>query len=552
MLLFSLEKALKLTEGIGTESCADYRRRLLGHHPSICTNLAHHYCRLAKAKSHVEANLMLLRTDDYLKLGSGSDSLYLSCPDDELRDFAKWHSHNLEKLIIRKVRRGSSKTVIQLAIDYLEHRGLTFPLDNPFEASQEEIAGAIARVKCDLWWRQKLRKLQDIKMETVQIEMGQVNKVAGIYASHNCVKRKFAQAARNKDVLAQYVAENDLGQSFTLLDIAERGVSNPVNRRNELMTRIAGFEAIGKARGHKGVFVTLTAPSKYHSFLSKPCVSNPKYQSLTPADAQSYFNGQWRKVRAKLKRDNIAPYGFRVVEPHHDGCPHWHMLLFIEPEKKQALIDTLTHYALQIDGSEAGAETHRIKVEYIDQKKGTAAGYIAKYISKSIDGAKLDADLYGQDAVKSAGRIRAWASAWKIRQFQQIGGPPVTVWRELRRLTAGDKKETALEGLSDDHLRQIADAADTGDWQAFTELFGGPIIARKDQPIRPFEIVKDKPSRYEEAAKQLIGLIYRTSEFIQTRFRTWEIKRKESFNTSATALFSSSGGANAPPLEFCQ
>ncbi|MBL1887440.1 replication endonuclease, partial [Klebsiella pneumoniae] len=108
-------------------------------------------------------------------------------------------------------------------------------------------------------------------------------------------------------------------------------VANPAIRRCELMTRIRGFENICNELGYVGEFYTLTAPSKYHA-TTKAGYRNSKWNGASPSDTQSYLTGLWARIRAKLHREEIRIFGIRVAEPHHDGTPHWHMLMFMLPE----------------------------------------------------------------------------------------------------------------------------------------------------------------------------------------------------------------------------
>lgn len=504
-----INEALTLTSEYGTHECHLFRERIFSAHEFLSLSLARHYVRIAKKKSYVEANVELRRLHKVLTLGSSFQGLFIDSPDEDVKLFAEQKTLTLIKSFSGFSKRYGPKRALKNVIEKLNECDLEFPLADPDNASEEEIAGAIARCFDPSWWRRKIRSHQDLILEHVQIMLGLVNKQKGIYASNHCVQRKLAQWKRNDNLLASLEAENDLGQVFNMLDLAKRGMANLTNRRNELMTRLAGFEAIAKDQNDEGVFYTLTAPSKYHSYIAKTGRPNSKYQGASPAETQDYMNLVWQRIRAKLKRLNIQPYGFRVVEPHHDGTPHWHLLLFVPPEQVSTLSDVIKHYSLEEDGTESGAQKSRVKIEHIDPNKGSAVGYIAKYIAKNIDGEHVGADHYGFDAVESATRIRAWASNWKIRQFQSIGGPSVTVWREVRQFANSDAASKVLDMMGDDHLKALVEAADTGDWKAFVKLSGGPTAARKDQPLRALHIVKDKPNKYGEAVNQILGLSFK-------------------------------------------
>jgi hypothetical protein len=210
----------------------------------------------------------------------------------------------------------------------------------------------------------------------------------------------------------------------------------------------------------------------------KAAVPNPRYdEHETPATAHRHLTRVWSRSRAAFARQELCPYGFRISEPQHDSTPHWHMLLFCPPSQVDSLMETLKRYALQDSGEEKGAKEHRCDFKLIDKTRGTAAGYIAKYVAKNIDGEHVGDDLEGRPATESAKRVEAWSSTWRIRQFQQVGGPPVNVWRELRRIKQLPADATShlqrAHRAANKQIQNDGDETATVAWDAYCRAQGG-------------------------------------------------------------------------------
>lgn len=356
-------------------------------------------------------------------------------------------------------------------------RGLTPP-------TCKDDSQAIMRCTDAAWWRKNLRKLHGRAFEAAAIRLGFVSIRAGAYASNETVARRRGQVERNKAALAAVTMVNEHGTEYGLDKLAAKGTSNKRIRSGELMLRLAGCEDVAIEAGHVGVFITLTAPSKYHAVLQKSGAINPKYNDTSPRLVQAYLQKVWSRVRAAYGRYGIKPYGFRIAEPHHDGCVHWHALVFVRPCEVGYFCAIVEAYALKEDGDEPGAEAQRVKFELIDSAKGSAAAYIAKYISKNIDDDEDNHDEITDEAGnvvkfavdKASARVDAWAGVWGIRQFQPIGQPPVTVWRELRRVPEGEVVEAPanvraawdaaqrIEQTDDDGVITLVRAASFGNY----------------------------------------------------------------------------------------
>lgn len=386
----------------------------------------------------------------------------------------------------------------------LADRGMGDMWPDPSRTSRK---GALLRLQCARWWRRVLRKLHARTVEACAISIGLVRKTAGLYASDESVKRRAGQNARNAAALESVHAVNDHGQDFTLAELAAKGTANKSIRRVELLTRIAGFEQIAKDCGHVGFMVTMTCPSRFHPATTRAdgrIFDNPKFDGSTPAEAQRYLSGQWAKCRAAAARAGLQWYGFRIAEPQHDSTPHWHCLLFAKAGGQDKLCALVRRYFLDNESpNEPGAQKHRIDFEAIDWKKGSAVGYVIKYVSKNIDGHGVGLDLFGNDAITSSQRVEAWASTWRIRQFQQIGGAPVGVWRELRRVHPDNITDEAPEALRDAlkamNMAKIEPGIQALAWMKYTNAQGGIGTKRADLRIVLEKEETGECGRYSEA-----------------------------------------------------
>ncbi len=430
----------------------------------------------------------------------------LDFDDDQIRRLAAGKAAQCEKMIT--ARDGDlSKVEAMLAVYGLE-------LPKP------------GRESCPKWWRGQLRKICRRGCEALLRDLGYTHKRAGAYVSEYTLRQWIGQQRRNQSILEGLEAVNDDGEAFTLAELAAVNVSNPEIRRGELMTRMRGFEEWAEQDAGQWVpmFYTITTPSKYHA-RGTDGKRNRKYAGFTPREGADYLQSLWSRARAAVHRQGVQYFGFRIAEPHHDGTPHWHLLLFVLADHKGTLTDTLRDYAFKEDGSEPGAEKHRFEAVEITEEAGTAAGYVAKYVSKNIDGFGVGEDLeVGDFAAITAARVRAWSSVWGIRQFQQLAGPGVTVWRELRR-AANNPDRVHMT----DQLRLILEPADSGDWCEYTRAMGGAVAAREARPAwvkyetRNLKTWEENRGRYGEPVRRVVGVMGRAFLVI-SRFREWKIR----------------------------
>lgn len=156
---------------------------------------------------------------------------------------------------------------------------------------------------------------------------------------------------------------------------------------------------------HSAVFLTLTLPSRFHPTRVQSggaSIANSEYEKgLTPLDGNQWLCERWKRVRVQLKRNNVALYGLRMVEPLRDGTPHWHVMAWFEKPEQVSVLEAAIHRYFRDPDSSWGPAYKG--VASTRELSAGAAYYCVKALAKSEQ----------HDMV--------WASTWGIRRFQVIG-----------------------------------------------------------------------------------------------------------------------------------
>jgi hypothetical protein len=304
-----------------------------------------------------------------------------------------------------------------------------------------------------------------------------------------------------------------------IIPLSEIGVTKR-KRFCELYVMLKGMESLALDVGYEWLFVTVTAPARFHC---NPEKGKSSWNYSSARDAHEFIKKRWEAwgrdmARNGLKMSQGAVFGIRVVEPHKDGCPHWHVLFFVAPGAKKMLVSLLEKHfshsqrALHI---EYGRKKDNSNADDgLNGEAASAATYICKYLMKTTGWFEnVGGEDEGSSKQSELARVDAWRGATRIRAFQQFGGiSGVTKWRILRKYRTLVKSGGGYRKVYQYPLpvrKEIASliekaaiAADSNDYKEYhraltaAENLGGSILI----------VEEGHQNKYGEPVKKTVGI----------------------------------------------
>lgn len=326
------------------------------------------------------------------------------------------------------------------------------------------------KARCPMHHRRALRRRAATARQHLAALLGTIGAGGAPYADAYAVS-----CWRERQKAAAFFGMNRVllfedGTQVPLWDVME---SSRKARLATLYVQMLAVDDLAQRREMVPVFITMTLPPRHHP--------NPKhglpYDGLdwqdapNPDETDAALAGQWARFRTRLSNDRVALLGPRVIEPHQDGCPHLHALLYVQSMNQAALMD---EHLQAVCSEPIAGKRIASKLEYIDRAKGSPATYIMKYLLKCLpaheeaaeqaDGTITDGD---PDHLAHHAECQAWGSERRLRRFDWLGLHGLrTVWQRVRAMT---EDEVAA---APDPIQKANAAMKAGAWGDALEALG--------------------------------------------------------------------------------
>lgn len=332
------------------------------------------------------------------------------------------------------------------------------------------------------WWFNNLIDVIEKNREHFRQLIGLINPDSP-YASDCAVKNKRTADKRKKKYLDEKtVIIKSTGEIKHLSSI----IKSEEQEFAETWCILRGIDEHAQLNGMPSAMITITAPSQYH-----PSPSNLTW--LTAIDAQEFIASKWHRITKLLHRYKNQVFLFRVVEANVDGTPHWHILIYFNPDIKSRLQSKIMR-TFDVDN------LNNLTVKWQDTDR--AKGSFLSYVAKSIVPPSLATFNKAQSGHND--RIDAFRSTWDFRAFQFLGLPTgyLKIWRLLRRKSDfkfKDKKSIEL-------LRKIKN----NDFSSFLgALITGDVVLTKSKQGTGFvlQVFSDLIDRHESETDNKNGKV---------------------------------------------
>ncbi|HCE6885758.1 TPA: replication endonuclease [Pseudomonas aeruginosa] len=203
-------------------------------------------------------------------------------------------------------------------------------------------------------------------------------------------------------------------------------VSTEKQRFAEIYIQVTSLDAYAKQLDYKPLFITFTAPARFHP---KPSNGVSSWDGSTPKESNDYLKGLWNAFRKDIHRYKIEMNGFWAVEPHKDQCFHKHALMYVNKKHYDELAILINKHFRHSENA--------VRIEEIDTKKSKATSYVMKYLTKSFN---MDFELkdgvlnIDKLEISNHKKVRAVQALWGVRRYAMFGvNNTLSLWRELKR-----------------------------------------------------------------------------------------------------------------------